>query len=474
MTATVRLRRALALLSIPLAAALVAASCTTPGGTPAATTGFKFRANKVTVVNHNDSFIYGTRDEPFVYQLWFRVKVGVANSAQAGVVGERGNAIVDLGDGQSQVLVGPQRAEVDFQNVRLLDVGDLVNPTNQLEVVGTWTWAMEKDDVSVGSVAQEATSVIENALNATVAAGTLPSDPSVLVGQLFDNFGSAFNLIAGSLFNSIPGIPDDAIGSRFYVGVAATGALADVINGANASFPAVAIPIVTVPPDINGGALFALGNGRNFDGQQFSSGGARHDYDLQVVNTATLNKVPVATATATPTSGNSPLSVAFNGAGSTDPDGSVVAYDWNFGDFTTGSGAVISHTFTSAGTYPATLTVTDNRGDTSSTTVNITVAGAPTVAPTNLQKVGSGSIPAPPYGDFAWTPVPGATAYQINMDGYFGGGCLTDHSAVISGQTSTGRVQAVGLCQGSQYDVTIRAQANGMWGPWSAPLHITL
>ena len=79
MTPTVRLRRALALLSIPLAAALVAASCTAPGGTPSATTGFKFRANKVTVVNHNDSFIYGTRDEPFVYQLWFRVKVGVPN-----------------------------------------------------------------------------------------------------------------------------------------------------------------------------------------------------------------------------------------------------------------------------------------------------------------------------------------------------------------------------------------------------------
>lgn len=474
MTSTVRLRRALALLSIPLAAALIAASCTPPDGTPAATTGFKFRANKVTVVNHNDSFIYGTRDEPFVYQVWFRVKVGVPNSAQAGVIGERGNAIESLGDGQSQVLVGAQRSEVNFQNVRLLDVGDLVNPTNQLEIVGTWTWAMEKDDVSVGSVAQEASSVMQNALNATVAAGSLPSDPSVLLNQLFSNFGSAFNLIAGSLFNSIPGIPDDAIGSRFYVGVAAKGALADVFNSANAAFPNVAIPIVNVPPDIDGGALFALGNGRNFDNQQFASAGARHDYDLQVINTATLNKPPVASATATPTSGNSPLAVAFNGAGSTDPDGTIVAYDWNFGDFTTGTGAVISHSYTSAGTYPATLTVTDNRGDTSATTVNITVAGAPKVAPANLQKVGSGSIPAPPYGDFAWTPVPGATSYEINMAGFFGGGCLTDHSAVINGQASTGRVQAAGLCQGSKYDVTIRAEANGQWGPWSAPVRITL
>src|SRR5690606_41309968 len=68
----------------------------------------------------------------------------------------------------------------------------------------------------------------------------------------------------------------------------------------------------------------SLDGGRNIGGQQFSSSGARHDYDLQVINTATLNKPPVASATASVTSGSAPLAVAFNGAGSSDPDGTVV------------------------------------------------------------------------------------------------------------------------------------------------------
>jgi len=94
------------------------------------------------------------------------------------------------------------------------------------------------------------------------------------------------------------------------------------------------------------------------------------------------------------------------------------------------------------------------------------------VAPTNLQKVGSGCCDT--YGDFAWTPVPGATDYEINMDGYFLGGCVTDASDVINGQTSTGRVQQAGLCLGSQYNVSIRARANGVWSAWSPTIHITL
>jgi len=102
--------------------------------------------------------------------------------------------------------------------------------------------------------------------------------------------------------------------------------------------------------------------------------------------------------------------------------------------------------------------------------VTVTVTGAPTVAPTNLQKVGSGCCDT--YGDFAWTPVPGADGYEVFMDGVFGQGCFTDHGAVINGQTNHGRVQAVGLCLGSDYEVKIRARANGQWGPWSPIVYV--
>jgi PKD repeat protein len=53
-----------------------------------------------------------------------------------------------------------------------------------------------------------------------------------------------------------------------------------------------------------------------------------------------------------------PLAVAFNGSGSTDLDGTIASYAWNFGDGATGTGATVSHTYDVAGTFTTTLTVT--------------------------------------------------------------------------------------------------------------------
>jgi len=83
------------------------------------------------------------------------------------------------------------------------------------------------------------------------------------------------------------------------------------------------------------------------------------------------NVRPVAIASATPNSGYAPLLVTLSGATSYDSDGSIASYAWNFGDGTTGSGATVQKTYTGVGNYTATLTVTDNRGSTASTTVGI-------------------------------------------------------------------------------------------------------
>ncbi|MDH3578637.1 MAG: PKD domain-containing protein, partial [Gammaproteobacteria bacterium] len=48
--------------------------------------------------------------------------------------------------------------------------------------------------------------------------------------------------------------------------------------------------------------------------------------------------------------------VNFNGSGSSDPDGSIVAYAWDFGDGNTGTGANPTHTYGAEGTYTVTLT----------------------------------------------------------------------------------------------------------------------
>ncbi|WP_305885098.1 pre-peptidase C-terminal domain-containing protein [Pleionea sp. CnH1-48] len=67
------------------------------------------------------------------------------------------------------------------------------------------------------------------------------------------------------------------------------------------------------------------------------------------------------------------LNCSFDGSGSTDPDGTISSYAWNFGDGNTGSGVSPSHSFASAGSYTVTLTVTDNEGRTDSATQTVNV-----------------------------------------------------------------------------------------------------
>ena len=88
------------------------------------------------------------------------------------------------------------------------------------------------------------------------------------------------------------------------------------------------------------------------------------------------NKPPVALVTANPENGNAPLFVQFTSDGSYDPDGTIVAFDWDFGDGDTSGEANPSHTYADAGTFDAVLTVSDDQGATGSATVTIEVAQA--------------------------------------------------------------------------------------------------
>jgi PKD repeat protein len=107
------------------------------------------------------------------------------------------------------------------------------------------------------------------------------------------------------------------------------------------------------------------------------------------------NQPPTAVMSATPSSGAAPLTVTFSSAGSSDPDGTITAYAWNFGDGNTSNQANPSHAYSAAGTYVASLTVTDNAGATAtaSTTITVTPATVPTLRSTaiNLTATRNGS-----------------------------------------------------------------------------------
>ena len=102
----------------------------------------------------------------------------------------------------------------------------------------------------------------------------------------------------------------------------------------------------------------------------------------RIIYTA-ANQPPTAQISANPTAGDAPLTVAFDGSGSTDPEARPLTYSWDlngdgtFGDATT---PTASYTYTSNGTYTASLRVTDDQGASNTASVTITVGNTAPVA----------------------------------------------------------------------------------------------
>ncbi|HEY9377223.1 MAG TPA: PQQ-dependent sugar dehydrogenase [Jiangellaceae bacterium] len=92
------------------------------------------------------------------------------------------------------------------------------------------------------------------------------------------------------------------------------------------------------------------------------------------------NQPPVAVISAQPTSGPAPLAVAFDGTGSTDPDGDPITYAWDLDDdgaFDDSTSPTPSFTYTQAGTYTPDLRVSDPSGATGVSSVTINAGNAP-------------------------------------------------------------------------------------------------
>ncbi len=96
-------------------------------------------------------------------------------------------------------------------------------------------------------------------------------------------------------------------------------------------------------------------------GSPFATGGTGPDLQSVAI---TPNQPPVASFTRSPNPADLGTKVRLDASASTDPDGTVTTYDWDFGDGTTlpDGGSNPKHTYVRAGTYNATLTLTDNEG----------------------------------------------------------------------------------------------------------------
>ncbi|TNC39314.1 PKD domain-containing protein [Mumia zhuanghuii] len=88
------------------------------------------------------------------------------------------------------------------------------------------------------------------------------------------------------------------------------------------------------------------------------------------VQVTRVNEAPVAAFTTS----CDELTCTFDGADSSDPDGTIASYEWGFGAGASATGQSVTHEFPDGGTYPVTLTVTDADGASASTVHDVVVA----------------------------------------------------------------------------------------------------
>jgi PKD repeat protein len=171
--------------------------------------------------------------------------------------------------------------------------------------------------------------------------------------------------------------------------------LVELRNGSGALL-ASANPVDSLPASLSyvvpAAATLYLGVQGTGKGDPTTTGytnyGSLGQYVVNASAPAAAGQPPLAAASATPSSGTVPLTVAFSSSGSSDPDGTIVAYEWDFGDGSAkATTASASHVYAAAGPYSATFKVTDNSGLTSTRSVPISVVPAVVVLPMHVADI---------------------------------------------------------------------------------------
>lgn len=85
------------------------------------------------------------------------------------------------------------------------------------------------------------------------------------------------------------------------------------------------------------------------------------------------NVAPTATFTSSATTGEAPVELTFDASASSDTDGSISTYEWDFGDGITATGKQVAHTYETAGTFTVTLIIYDDKDGFARATQQVTI-----------------------------------------------------------------------------------------------------
>ena len=228
------MRKVSAIITFGLMAALLGAACTPAGPAPSQ---WKVSPKSITVHDGEDN---DGGDEPYVMQLGFRSKLGVAGSSQATFSSQCYNQKVPAADAApdgTTLAVPAGAADIVLPNVQNLDVGDLALGTAPFEIIGTLSFVAERDGLFAGCAISDALSsalvpTLRDALELLIASSPVPPTQDELIQLIVDNIGNFLAALASLIGTVIEGLgnPDDIIGVAVQIHLPTAGALTDLIK----------------------------------------------------------------------------------------------------------------------------------------------------------------------------------------------------------------------------------------------------
>ncbi|MBL0682137.1 glycoside hydrolase family 48 protein [Aquimarina mytili] len=178
-------------------------------------------------------------------------------------------------------------------------------------------------------------------------------------------------------------------------------------------------------------------------------------------NEPDAGNTPIASFTATPESGVSPLDVQFDASASSDPNGDVLSYNWNFGNGQTSSVVDPLITYSQIGSYLVTLTVSDGQNISSEVSKTITVS--------------DGNIA--PVANFTATPTTGIAPVTVSFDGSTSsdenGDTLTYTWDFGDGSTGTGVTVTHAYSTVGEYTATLTVNDGSKTGTKTTTINVT-